>query len=672
VLIMVVAAIGTCVVSLGAGLVVRSRLARRPAGPSREEAIAAPHTWLSVARTLLRRDRGVVGLAIWLMLLDTALSLAAPWPLKLVVDYGFGHRRYAGWLVGLKGLSPVGLAGSAAASGLLLLTLGAIAGYLVTYLIGAVAERMAAQLRIGIIGHVVRIAPRDAARFPLGELTSRVDTDAARVADTVADVIDAIVPDLATLAGMAAITALLDWRLTLVVLGVIPLYGLTARQRNRALRPAQQQVRARSGELAALTAGLLARVPAIHVFGRADTEVARYGAVSARTASATIAALDAGARFTPVTDVLPGVGLAAALLVGTVEVSSGRLTVGGLLVFLAYLSSLTAPVRSLARLSATVTRGSASMDRVTELLSLPRLQPAGSRLPGAGLPAVGLPAQRAGYRVGRGRSGVVVSLADVTYSHRPAHPVLAGASLDIRAGEFVCVTGPSGAGKSTLLSLLVRLAEPESGRITIDGHDIARLPLEELRRLVTLVPQDPWLHAGTIAENIGYGRPGATRGEILAAAEGSGVCAFAGAFADGLDSAVGEHGAGLSGGQQRRVAVARALLRDAPVLLLDEPTAGLDPAAESRLVTGLLSQTRGKTVVLVTHQTKLAGRADRVVTLERGRITPSAPGSAWARPAGATSSERDRPLQDVRGGCDSSGSFPSGWERYLLLLSAVS
>jgi ATP-binding cassette, subfamily B, bacterial len=626
VLITVGTAIGICAGSLGAGVAVRSRLARGPAGASRVEGIAAPHQWLSVGRTLLRPERGVVGLAIWLMLVDTALSLAAPWPLKLVVDYGLGHRRFPGWLAGLKGLSPMGLAGTAAASGLLLLTLGAVAGYLVIYLIGVVAERMAAHLRAAVVDHVVRIAPRDAARFPLGELASRVDGDAARVADTVADVIDAVIPDLATLAGMVTVTAFLDWRLTLVVLGVIPLYALTARRRNRALRPAQQRARASAGDLAALTAGLLGRVPAVHVFGRADAEVARYREASARAAGASVAALDASARFTPVTDVLPGVGLGAALLVGTAEVSSGRLTVGGLLVFLAYLSSLTAPVRSLARLAATVTRGSASKDRVAELLGLPRLTSRGRARPAAGLPSAGVPARPAGR--GSGRPGAVVGMAGVTYSHRPGHRVLAGVSLDVAAGEFVCVTGPSGAGKSTLLSLLVRLADPESGRITIDGHDIARLPLDELRRLVTLVPQDPWLHAGTIAENIGYGRPGATRGQILDAAESSGVTAFSREFADGLDTALGEHGSGLSGGQQRRVAVARALLRDTPVLLLDEPTAGLDPAAESRLVAGLLARTRGQTVILVTHQATLAAHADRVVTLARGRIIPPGPGSA--------------------------------------------
>jgi ABC-type multidrug transport system fused ATPase/permease subunit len=618
VLIMVVAAIGICAGSLGAGLAVRARMARRLAGAAQVEAIAVPQAWLSVACALLRRDSGVVGLAAWLMLLDTALALAAPWPLKLVVDYGFGHHPYPGWLAGLKGLSPVELAGAAAVGGLLLLALGAVAGYLVTYLIGAVGERMVARLRLAVIDHIVRVAPRDAARFPLGELASRVDADAARVADTVASVIDAAVPDLATLSGMAAITASLDLRLTLVVLGVIPLYAVTARQRNRAVRPAQRRARARAGDLAALAAGLLARLPAIHVFGRADTEVARYGEASTRAATASVAALDASARFMPVTDVLPGIGLSAALLVGTVEVSSGRLTLGGLLVFLAYLSSLTAPVRSLARLTATVARGAASKDRVAELLSLPGLQPATGYLPAAGPAGI---APGAGRRRGPGRPGAAVRLADVTYAHCPGHPVLAGASLDVAAGELVCVTGPSGAGKSTLLSLLVRLADPGSGHITIDGQDIAMMPLDELRRLVTLVPQDPWLQAGTIADNISYGRPGATRAQILEAAEIAGVCSFSRALADGLDTAVGEHGGRLSGGQQRRVAMARALLRDTPVLLLDEPTAGLDPATESRLVAGLKARTSSKTVVLVTHQPMLVAQADRVVTLERGRIS---------------------------------------------------
>jgi ABC-type multidrug transport system fused ATPase/permease subunit len=442
-----------------------------------------------------------------------------------------------------------------------------------------------------------------------------------------------VIPDTAVLAGMIAVTAVLDWRLTLIVLCVIPLYAVTARFRNRSVSGASRVARARSGELAALAADLLARIPAVHVFDRADAETTGYRHAGARAAAASVAALDAGARYSPVIDTLPGLGLAGALIAGTAEVASGRLTIGGLLVLLAYLSSLAGPVGALTRLSATVARGTASKDRVAELLRLPLLEPARevtrvleparvlararilepARLLEPARMAV-LPF-RPGASPSRHAAGPAVALADVTYAHRPGQPVLAGVSLRVSPGELLCLRGPSGAGKSTLLALLVRLADPQRGQITIGGRDITTLPLSDLRSLVTLVPQDPWLHTGTIADNISYGRPGATRAEILAAAEHAGVAAFAAGLPDGYDTHVGEHGRRLSGGQQRRVAIARALLRDTPVLLLDEPTTGLDPAAESHLVRGLAASARGKTVIFVTHQARLSALADRVVTL---------------------------------------------------------
>ena len=218
-------------------------------------------------------------------------------------------------------------------------------------------------------------------------------------------------------------------------------------------------------------------------------------------------------------------------------------------------------------------------------------------------------------------AGATVRLDHVTFAHRPGQPVLDEADLQVRAGEFLCLTGPSGGGKSTLLSLLVRLAEPDSGRITIGGTDIARIPLRRLRDLVTLVPQDPWLHTGTIADNIRYGRPDATSGQVLDAARRAGVTAFTAGLPGGHDTVVGEHGRQLSGGQQRRVAVARALLREAPVLLLDEPTAGLDTVTEERLIGDLLGGLRGSTLILVTHQPRLQTLADRVARLDHGRIT---------------------------------------------------
>ena len=316
---------GICALSFVIGFITRLRAIRSLPGSAAPANIAVPGRWGPVARALLRPDLAMAGLAIWLALLDAALALAAPWPLKAVVDYGLGHRHFPPWLAWANGLTPVGVAAAAAAAGLLLLLAGSVAGYLVTIVTGALGERMTVRLRAALIGHVLRAEPRTAAGYPLGELTSRLGGDAVRVSGTVAAVVDTVIPDAALLAGMTAITALLDWRLTLAVLGIIPLYALTARLRNLSLRCAQRQARTRSGELAALAADLLARLPAVHVFGRADSEAERYKQASTRSAQAEVAALDAGARFAPVTDTLPGLGLAAALIAGTAEVASGGL-----------------------------------------------------------------------------------------------------------------------------------------------------------------------------------------------------------------------------------------------------------------------------------------------------------------------------------------------------------
>jgi ATP-binding cassette subfamily B protein len=658
-LAMALMAAGIVVVSLAAGFAVRSRLAGNGLPPARAPQAwpPVPGKWGPLARSLLGPERRVLILTIWLMLLDTALALAAPLPLMLVVDHGLSHHPYPAWLSMLAGLSPVALALVAATAGLALLAASATVGYLVTFLMGAVSERMTWRLRSGVLSHLLQVPPYRAAAFPLGELTRRLGTDTADVAGTVADYTETVIPDLAVLAGMIAVTAFLDWRLTLIVLGVIPLYAVTAKRRNRSVAGASQVARARSGELASLAADLLARIPVVHVFDRGDAEAAGYRHASARAAAASIAAMDASARFSPITDTLPGLGLAGALIAGTVEVASGRLTVGGLLVLLAYLSSLIGPVQSLARLSTTVARGTASKDRIAELLCLPLLEPAvrqdpavsarplmpqlhaiRSPVPGR-VPAMdhsagpgpvpsrpgarALPGRR-GPAPQRRRAGLAMALTNVSYAHRPGQRVLCGVSLRVSPGEVLCLTGPSGAGKSTLLSLLVRLADPQEGLITIGGRDITGMPLRTLRRLVTLVPQDPWLHTGSIADNIAYGRPGATRAEVETAANNAGVASFAADLPDGYGTQVGEHGRQLSGGQQRRIAIARALLRDTPVLLLDEPTAGLDGATESLLLGGLSVSSRGKTVILATHQARLAALADRVVTLDRGVLTSSA------------------------------------------------
>jgi ATP-binding cassette, subfamily B, bacterial len=610
------------VASLGAGVAARSRLSGHRAGRERAEMTTSlPRRWRSAGWLLLKPDRALAGLVIWLMILDTVLALAAPWPLKIVIDYGLGQRPLPPWLTGLRGTSHLRVTVLAAAAGLALVILGSVAGYLVTVLVGAVGERMMSRLQVGMVSHLLRSAPRAVARYPAGELASRLSSDAGRVADTVTTAIETLVPDLAVLAGMTLITALLDWRLTLIVLGVVPLYALTARVRNKSLRRPEQQARTRAGSLAAHAAELLGRIPAVHVFDRADDEVRCYSRASLSAADASVGALDARARFSPITDSLPGLGLAAALISGCVEVSAGRLSTGGLLVFLAYLSSLTGPIRSLAQLSTAITRGSVSRDRIAELIALPPARPAdgSTRHSLRSGPEFG-PAGSGRTASDRNRRGVPVTLREVQYSHRPGHLVLRSVNLQVTAGEFVCITGPSGAGKSTLLSLLIGLSAPDAGLIAIDGQEIASLSRARLSRLVSLVPQDPWLSSGSIAESIRYGNAAAGRLQIEEAARVAGVSDFTRDLPGGLDTEIGEQGRLLSGGQQRRVAVARALLADTPVLLLDEPTSGLDARSEELLVSRLLASAGGKTLILVTHATRLAALADRVMRLDQGRL----------------------------------------------------
>ena len=623
---------------LAAGMLARVRLSRSPAAPAVAAADAGAAgagaaggggsaSWRALARVTLAPDRGLAALALAVLVTDTGLALAAPWPLQLVVDYGLGGRRPPAWLGWSAGFAPLPLAGAAAAAGLLVLAAGALAGYQVTYLTGALTERMALRLRARLVAHLLRVPPAAVAGYPLGELTSRIGADVRQVAGVIGTVIETLVPDLALLAGMAVVTAAIDWRLTLIVAALVPLYAAAARLRNASLRAAQRRARARAGELAALTAAQLARLPAIAVFGHGGAEARRHAAAAGLAADAEVAAIDASARFRPAHDLLPGLGLAATLVAGTAEVMSGRLTVGGLLVFLAYLSSLTGPVRSLSALTGTIARGSASRDRIAELLALP---PAGPRRPD-GLPVAGtVPARgpRAAGPPATPRRGPEIRFERVCFARRPGTPVLDEVSFSLPAGSLTVLTGPSGAGKSTLLSLIIRLADPQHGRILADGTDIGGLDLGDLRALVTLVPQDPWLHEGTIAENIAYGRPGATRVQVAAAARRAGVLAFAADLPDGLDAPAGEHGRLLSAGQRRRVAVARALLRDAPALLLDEPTAGLDPRTAGRLISEVLDAARGKTILLVTHDAGLAPLADQVLTLDRGTVTAAARGAS--------------------------------------------
>jgi ABC-type multidrug transport system fused ATPase/permease subunit len=367
--------------------------------------------------------------------------------------------------------------------------------------------------------------------------------------------------------------------------------------------------------LAGATTDLLRNVRAVQAFGRADRATAVFGTRNRAVLDVELRAVDVDARWTPVADIVLAIGSALVLVVGGRHVLAGLLTTGQLLVVLAYLRDLYSPVRGLTRLSAVLARAGASASRVREVLECD--EAVVDRVDA--LPA---PALRQDVR-----------FDEVAFSYEAAHPVLTDFNLRIVAGETVCLLGPSGIGKSTLLHLLLRLYDVDAGRILIDGIDLRDCAQRSLRERFAFVPQDPWLLDASVAENIAFGNQHATRAAVLAAGRAALVDEFVDRLPFGYDTPLGEGGIRLSGGQRRRVALARAAVSEAPMVLLDEPTASLDPHSAAAVVEAIRTTTTNRTVLLVTHDRDLAAIADRVVTLPP-RQTHQPPLTAELQPSG--------------------------------------
>jgi ATP-binding cassette subfamily B protein len=587
----------------------------RPTDP----AIPAPARRQSLRR-FLRPYRGSLSLASGLILVETLLDLARPWPLKLAVDNAIGGQPVDGPLGVLDQLGPAGLAAVAAGAGIGLVGIGALVGYLITYLTSATAERVGADLRESVFGRLLGLGLPFHDRHRSGDLVTRLTGDVARVEDSMVAWFTVLVPEVLTLAGMVVVVLAIDLTLGLAALAVIPPLALVVALRRRRIRVAQRASRDADAALASEATEVLRNVRVVQAFTREGEAGGQFSGRSRSAVRAALGAMDLEARWSPVADLLLAAGGGLVLWLGVTAVTSGRMTLGTLLVVLAYLSSLYGPIRALARLARTLARGAASRERILEVLDSGEVVPEAAEPLQAGPPRQGL------------------ALRGVWFAYAEGAPVLRHLDLEVAAGERVCVVGPTGAGKSTLLALLLRFYDPDAGVVELDGTDLRDLDLASLRRQLALVPQDPWMLDGTVADNVRFGRPGATREELEAAARATRVDELIQRLPDGWETEIGEGGVRLSGGQRRRVALARAILRDASVLLLDEPTSGLDAASEQAVLDALDRAAEGRTVLSVSHRLSLAARADRVVVLDGGRVVEQGPpgellaaGGAYAR-----------------------------------------
>ncbi|MEU6699556.1 ABC transporter ATP-binding protein [Pseudonocardia sp. NPDC046786] len=542
-----------------------------------------------------------------LTVVAAGLALLLPWPLAVVVDSVLGGAGVPDLLEPLTrvvGTGP-GLVWACALALCLAAAAGAAATYGAERVLAGVGERMLADLRQRLFAHLHALGLRYHEGQRIGDLGNRLTADTSTVQTLLVAVLSVLLPNATLLVGIVAVTLVVDPAFALLSLAVGPTLYVVLVHYRKIIKSWAAVARAAEGRVAAHAAESLGAIRLVKTFAGEDRSQARFRGYGRERMVAGLARVDHAARLPAVVEVLVHAGRAVVLLAGSLRVLDGSMDLGVLLVFLTYNERLYQPVRQLAKLQTTISKGQASADRVCEVLDT---APEIVDTPGARpLPPL------------RGH----VELRDVRFGYDPARPVLDGVSIVARPGERVALAGPTGAGKSTIGGLLLRLHDVQSGAVLLDGHDVRAVTVRSLRDQVSVVPQEPVLMAGTILDNIGYGAPSASRAQLVAAARAAHVDEFVVRLPDGWDTVLTERGSTLSGGQRQRIAIARALVRDTPVVLLDEPTSGLDAVSESLVMAGLERLTAGRTVIVVAHRLSTLQSADRIHVLDRGRIVQS-------------------------------------------------
>ena len=537
-----------------------------------------------------------------------------PWPLKILVDYALDAKSVPAVLSSGLALfslhpTPTVLIMAAALAGLGLFVINSALEMALTCAWAIAGQRMIHHLAAELFYHLQRASLLFHNRRSVGDSLSRLTHDSWCVYTATEALLVAPAQHLFTLTAVAIVAWQLDPRLTLYSLAMAPVLAAIAVHFGRRLKQRERQHREVHSRLLSFVQQTLTAMPVVQAFATETINRHRFQNLSNDAVSATRRNVLAKNTFALVTGLTTTAGMATVLYAGGTRVLAGDLSVGSLLVFVAYLRSMQSAFQGLIRTYGSLKSAEASIDRVMEILDAPEV--ISSRAKAKSFPS--------GDRRARG----AVAFERVTFGYRPNHPVLQQLSMTVRAGETIALVGRTGAGKTTLVSLIGRFFDPWTGRITMDGIDLCDLELADLRSNIALVLQQPFLLPATIAENIAYGRPGASREAIVAAAAAAQADAFIRALPNGYDSIIGERGATLSGGEQQRLAIARAFLKDAPILILDEPTAALDAAAEAAIVEALRQLTAGRTTIVIAHRLSTIRRADRIVVLEEGQIVES-------------------------------------------------
>jgi ATP-binding cassette subfamily B protein len=485
---------------------------------------------------------------------------------------------------------------------LVIAAVGAVSSYTEKYITTNLGQWVMHDLRHTLYSHIQRLSLGFHDRKQTGDLVSRLTSDIDAIQGFIASGLLGVLINSLTLVGMVAIMFCLNWRFTLIALSVAPLLFVVVFNYTRRIKKATRDVRKKEGEMVSVIQEVLSSMRVVKAFGREEFEQQRMAEESRESVEIALRVRGLKVRLAPMVDMIIAVGTCLVLWFGGRMALTGSLSAGSLVLFIWYLGRMYKPMRELSKMTDAYSKAVVGYERIREVLDI---EHGVKDLPGA---------RRAPTFRGR------IELSNVSFGYEPKNPVIKQISMMVEPGQVAALVGPTGAGKSTIINLISRLYDPDTGTVKIDGIDVKLFQQESLRQQISFVLQDTLLFQGPVWYNIAYGKPGASHEEVLRAAEVANAHEFIEQMPDGYDTVIGERGITLSGGQRQRIAIARAVIRNTPILILDEASSGLDTASEKLVFEALDRLMEGKTSIVIAHRLPTIQSADLIFVVREGEI----------------------------------------------------
>jgi subfamily B ATP-binding cassette protein MsbA len=536
---------------------------------------------------------------------EAAADLLEPWPLKIVLDYLLQSKRPPGWMsmmIDWVGQSKLAVLNFAVVAVALIAIMGALSSLLEKYLTTSVGQWVMHDLRQTLYHHIHRLSLAEHDEKRTGDLIGRVTSDIEAIQDLITTALLGILASVLTLVGIIAVMLALNWRFTLISLSVAPVLFLVVYIFTLRIKKASRDVRKKESELVTIVEEVFSSIRVVKAFAREEYEERRFELQSLENVETALLARSIKMKLSPIVEIIVATGTCLMLGYGARLVLAGQLSVGALVVFLLYLGKMYKPMRDLSKMTDTVSKAAVGFERIREILETDsgmRDQPSARTAP----PFKGK-----------------IEFNAVSFGYSQDQMILKDMSFEIEPGQVAAFVGPTGGGKTTILSLVARFYDPLSGEIKIDGTNIRSYTMKSLRQQISFVLQETLLFRAPIWQNIAYGRPEASRTDIIQAAKLANADEFIVEMPEGYDTMVGERGVTLSGGQRQRIAIARAVIRNTPILALDEPTSGLDAVSEKAVFEALDRLMVGRTCIVIAHHLATIRRAKIIFVVKDNAI----------------------------------------------------